>query len=174
MKQLSILIFMSILIFSCKKNKNNLPDAWKGDQKYGWVKAQRKGADWEASGAWLYTPGDSRTFGLSLVTGDGLVAMESLVFVGIPAMPGTFSLLPITQSELGKSPGCVYAIGYADQLRAFWEVDLKKENRIIVDEFDRESKIVKGHFCLHLNGKAPGYPNGVDFEHGIFEVRLME
>jgi len=168
-----------LLCSACQKERNTnesitpLPDAWAGPQKYGWVKAKRNNQDWEGSGIWAYTYGDSTQIGLLFGTVDlDTVAIEGLDFVRIPLKVGKYKLLNSNQS-----PRSIYWIGYYDETDAFYTIDEARNNHLWIDSYDPVKKEIKGRFQVHFfrtESHVFNYPEEVSFENGEFEVSLLK
>jgi hypothetical protein len=183
MKNTLLLIIISIMLFSCKKDTLSLYSAWKGPQISGYAKAKRNGQDWEGSALWKYAAGDSTKVFLIVNTFDiqdqDTIVIEELSIYYIPKKAGNNSLTDFDEGKLKLLPTATYGLGIDDQIDAIWLTNTKYNNTADVTSYDDISRTLKGHFNLvfkkSLDGRAEdregSFPSKVSFTEGTFEAR---
>ncbi len=181
MRLLIIILVGLSFCTACTKDREpsevftELPNAWAGTQKNGWVKAERQGKEWKGSGGWSYISTDSSKMTLLFRTFySDTILLESFSLVLLPLKEGKYELS--TDFSANKRPSSLYWVGYYDEIDALYNIDGYRKSHVWIDAYDPVKQLIKGRFQVYFfreRSELFNYPKGISFENGEFEVSLL-
>lgn len=180
MKKIFHLVTIIFLIISCSK-ENPTPDIpttiWaKGEQDFGWVKAEKNGLEYNASAFILNTQQEGFVGVLFHTYSEEGFLREEIAFDKIPLSVKTFQVLrDIDYKDDEFIEGFFFGIiSHGDVLDSEYKIDESKENTFAITHIDTVENVVRGSFDVWFIEDDPYIsivdPSSLHFSEGEFEV----